>query len=243
MKIADINCMLGIWPTKLTCFPTVGELYKTMDSYHIGNCVAYHSAAVWNTMPGNMRIKKIAEDSSGRITPCYVLAPNLGSSEIPEAGALLSAIRSEKPAAIRLFPKTRHFSLDPFYSGDLLDVLNAAGLPVLLDRDEVNFETLPETALAFPKIKFVLLRRGFCDSRYVIPLIRKLENIYFDCGAMLDTGLIEEIVSKYGSGRLLFGSGLPFYSPAGALSLVLYARIRDQDKENILYENWNRIGA
>lgn len=243
MKITDISCMLGSWPTRLRYFRNASELYSELDSYRITDCVAYHSMAMWNTMPGNACMRKVAGNSSGRIMPCYVLNPNLGSSEMPEGDLLLQKLKTEKPAAVKLFPQTKGYSLGPFYSGELLEVLDASGLPVLLDSNEVVFDRLPDVANSYPNIKFVILRHGFNDSRYLVPLIKKLKNVYFDTSIMIDTCLIEEIVRKFGSEKLLFSSGMPFYVPAGALSMVLYARIKDSDKENILSGNWARIGG
>ena len=242
MRIIDINCMIGSWPAKQRQFREPDTLIAEMDKYRLDSCVAYHSMSLWSTQRGNALTRQMSMDSAGRIKSCYVLEPNLGSSEMPEAEALLKQLSEEKPAAVRLLPKTKNYRVDEFYCGELLEVINELKLPVLFAAEEnPGFECLPLLAKAYPGIKFILLRHGFKDSRYLLPLIKKLDNIYLETGMMVDTGLIEEIVDKYGSEKLLFGSGLPFFVPAGALSLILYARIKDEDKENILGRNWLRL--
>jgi len=234
--------MIGNRNTRRRKFKTSDDLLAVLDQYRISDCVAYHSTTVWSPNRGNEIMKGIAEKSAGRIKACYNLEPNLGSAVAPEADQLLYKLREEKPAAVRLEPASKRFRVDDFYCGELLEVLNELGMPVLFEADHIpGFDYLPTLAKTYPKIKFVILRHGFNESRYIIPLIRKLNNIYFDTSIMIDTGLIEEIVNKYGSEKLLFGSGLPFFVPAGAISLVIYSRIKDSDKENIFYRNWLSI--
>ena len=242
MRITDVNCMIGSWPSRLRVFKTSDDLTAVMDQYRLSDCVAFHSKAMWSAKRGNDAMKEVAESSSGRIKHCYVLDSNLGSSIMPEAEELLKQLCVEKPAAVKLFPVSRKFRADSFYCGELLEVLNELEMPVLFDSDQtLGFEELPILAKNYPKIKFVILRHGLNESKFIIPLIKKLENVYFDTSIMIDTGILEEIIGKYGSEKLLFGSGLPFFVPAGALSMVIYARIKDDDKENIFYKNWLKI--
>lgn len=241
MKITDINCMIGNWITRRRNYKTPDELLAVMDQYRISDCVAFHSTAVWAPKRGNAVMREIAENSSGRIKACYLLEPNLGSSVMPDAEQLLKQLKEEQPAAVKLDPVSKKYILNDFFCGELLEVLSELELPILFDSGEVQFDNLPRLAKAYPKIKFVVLRRGLNESRYIIPMIKKLSNVYFDTSVMIDTGIIEEIVNNYGSEKLLFGSALPFYVPAGAISMILYSRIKDDDKENILYKNWSSI--
>lgn len=242
MRIIDINCMIGSWPAKQRQFLEPGDLIAEMDKYRIYGCVAFHSMSLWSPKRGNALMKRLSVKSSGRVKPCYVLEPNLGGSGTPNADELIKQLRDEKPAAVKLYPNAKNFRADEFYCGELLEVLDQLAMPVIFDADQApGFESLPELAKAYPGIKFIILRHGFKESRYIIPIIRKRDNVFFDTSIMVDTGLIEEIVCKYGSEKLVFGSGMPFYVPAGALSLILYARIRDEDRENILCKNWLRL--
>jgi predicted TIM-barrel fold metal-dependent hydrolase len=242
MKIIDINCMLGTWPSFSLRFHDAPGLIREMDSYTIKESIAFHSMALWSPKRGNECIRETASESAGRIRSCYVLDPNLDSSVMPEYVILKKQLKEERPATVKLYPNTGMYSLDSFYCGELLELLNELSLPVLFDTDQMPpYDKLPGLAKAYPGIKFVLLRRPFNESRYVLPLLKKLDNVFFDMSIMVDSGLIEEIVLKYGSERLLFGSGMPFYSPAGALGLVMYSRINASDKENILSRNWEHI--
>ena len=242
MRITDVNCMMGTWLERLRQYVSAGELTAVMDQYRLTDCVAYHSTALWSPERGNAMMRQIALESSGQVKACYVLQPNLGSQAMPDRDELLKQLQREKPAAVKLYPKSQRFTVNGFYCGELLELLDQLALPVLFDADEApDYVNLPDIARAYPGIRFVILRQGANESKYTIPLIKKLDNVFFDTSIMIDTGIIEEIVNRYGSEKLLFGSGLPFYVPSGALSMIIYARIKDADRENIFFKNWQRI--
>ena len=52
---------------------------------------------------------------------------------------------------------------------------------------------------------------------------------------------IEEIYEKYGCDKLLFGSEFPELPVAGTLGLAMFADIPAEEKEKILYKNWEDI--
>lgn len=244
MRITDVNCMIGPWPERLHQYKSVGDLTTVMDRYRLTDCIAFHSTALWSPGRGNAMIRQMAGESSGRVKACYVLQPNLGGHTMPDSDELLKQLARERPSAVKLYPKSQRFTVNDFYCGELLEVLNQLALPVLFDADEApDIVNLPGIARSYPGIRFVILRQGANESKYTIPLIRKLDNVFFDTSIMTDTGIIEEIVNRFGSEKLLFGSGLPLFVPSGALSMIIYARIKDADKENIFYKNWLRIGG
>lgn len=237
--IIDINCMIGYWPNQKLRFHDTAGLLAAMESYRISQCVAYHSYAHINLCQGNDLIRQIAAKSSEKIKACYVLRSNLDSAELPDAPGLMKQLREQKPVAIKLFPNMHRYLADEFYCSELFDVLNELKLPVMFDCDQKpSYDRLPALAKNYPEIPFILLRQNLNESRYTLPLLKKTKNIFFDTSIMIDTGLIDEIVNKYGSERLLFGSAMPFYVPSGGLTMIFYARIKDSDKQNILSSNW-----
>ncbi len=241
MRIIDINTMIGSMPEKLR-YLDAGSLVAQMDSYRITSCVAYSSTAIWSPARGNSEVMEAAKACHGRIRPCLVIDPALEANNIKGEGTLAKKLCMERPSAIKLFPKKSEYILDEFYCGTLLETLNELRMPVLLDEDQISsYQRIPQLARIFPDIKFVLLRQGFRMSRYIMPILEKLENVYFDTSIMIDTGIIEEIVRRFGSGRLVFGSGMPRYVPAGGLSLILYSDVNENDRENILSLNWERM--
>ncbi len=241
-KITDINTGIGCVAGIKTRFEEPCALLAAMDTYHISNAVVFHTDALRDVHRGNALAAEAAESSGGRLSSCYVLRSDIGGSEMPAADVLLSQLRNERPAAVKLYPNAHRYILNEFYAGELLDVLDELHMPVLFDSDQKpSYESLPGLAKRYPNIKFIMLRQAICESRYARPLIEKLDNVYIDAGIMIDTCFIEELVNKFGPSKLLFGSGMPVYMPAGALGMIIYSRISDDDKQAIFSGNWNRI--
>ena len=50
-----------------------------------------------------------------------------------------------------------------------------------------------------------------------------------------------ELIRKYGSERVLFGSDFPMWSPTEELETVLSLGLNDEEYENILFKNAKRL--
>ena len=90
-------------------------------------------------------------------------------------------------------------------------------------------------------VKFVLIEQGCCENRRIFPLAQKCKNVYFTCERMVDNQQIEELEQRGCIDKLLFGSGYPNRPHAGALGLVLYANIQAENREKILFKNWEAM--
>jgi predicted TIM-barrel fold metal-dependent hydrolase len=241
-EITDINAGIGYIPGVKTRFDDPAGLLSAMDTYHISHAVVFHTDAQRDAVRGNALALEASRESGGRLSPCYILRPDLGGSEIPSADVLYKQLQKERPAAVKLYPNSNGYVLDEFYAGELLDVLNQLRLPVLLDTDQKPpYDKIPALAKSYPGIKFVILRQPINQTRFTRALLKKTENVYFDASIMIDTSFLEEAVEELGSGRVLFGSGMPLYLPAGSLGLIIYSRFSDADKTAIFSGNWRRI--
>ena len=242
MKIIDINVMAGPQSAP-TRYRDAKGLIKILDDYRISTAVVCHSAAQMVPWQFNEEMSQIAEDSSGRIQACHILDPMLYEKNETGEGTLTERLKKNRPAAVRMLPKTQNYPLNSFFCGHILEVLNELRLPLLLDASEApSFEDIPQLAQEFPEIPIVILRRYFNCSRALTPLLTKLTNVYIDINIIIDTGYLEELVNnRCGSEKLLLGSGLPWHVPAGGLSMVHYSTIENNHKENILYKNWERL--
>ena len=54
-------------------------------------------------------------------------------------------------------------------------------------------------------------------------------------------GIIEFMTEKAGSDKIVFGTDMPWYSPSYALGSILFAKIDEDARRNILYRNAERI--
>lgn len=243
MHIIDINAAIGA-PTKAWRFTEAASLIACLDDYRIDAALTWHALADRSPEEGNALILEIAEASNGRIKPCLYLEPTLDSLGVPGTGTVQERLRAARPSAVRVAQGAEpHYWMSKFYAQDLLAPLNELHMPLILDGgySPTFLHALPEMAAAYPNVPMILLRHGLNESRTIFPLLKHTSNVHFDMSTMLDCGGIEEIVERFGSERLLFGSGLPHFVPAGALGLLMYTEISQADRENIAHANFERL--
>lgn len=243
MHIIDINTAVGA-ATKSWRFTEVDSLISYLDDYRIGASLTYNALADRDPELGNAQMLEIAKASNGRIKPCFLLEPVLDTLGIPGTGTVIERLKAAKPSACRVTQgQGPHFWMDKFYAQDMLAPLNELHMPLIIDGAYTSefWHHLPDMAQAFPNIPMIIVRYGLNEARTIHPLLKYTSNVYFDMAVMIDAGGIEEVVEKFGSTRLLFGSGLPSFVPAGSLGMLMYAQISDQDKENIAHANFERL--
>ena len=242
MKIIDVNMSIGHKDYRGEWI-TPEDMLALMEEYHIDHAVCYHAQTWLDPKDGNRKMAEIAQKSAGKIGLCVVLDPILGAENLPGEGTLQQRLEALKPECLRVFPKMCRMPFHPFYFEEILNVANTLGLPLLID-EPYNMEffcRLPEISRQYPNVKFILIEQGMCEGRRIYPLATKCTNVYFTCERMADNLQIEETEARNCCDKLLFGSGYPNRPHAGALGLVLYANISEENREKILSKNWEAM--
>ncbi len=246
MRIIDMNASLGRRDPHNNEV-TAASLIEMMDDYKIDYAVAYHEYARAEHKSGNELMSQISKDSGGRIGMCAVIDPSLGADCLPGKGTFKERLSACGTEAMRIFPTHLRVVFHPFYWEEVLEAANELSMPLIIDEyyDPLHipefFCRLPDMALQYPNIKFIIIRYGTNAGRHIMPLLSKCKNVYFTMEKMLDYMQIEEIYEKVGCDKLLFGTEYPELPVAGALGLVLFADIPNEEKEKILSKNWEAI--
>jgi len=108
-----------------------------------------------------------------------------------------------------------------------------------------SFEHAIELAVNYPKIRVILAHMGGNDTSIVKKAVSysfEMDNIYFDTSG-ISTPVRIEVALKGGlsSKHILFGSDSMWCSLRGNFYNVLDARISEEDKINILSDNFERV--
>lgn len=106
-----------------------------------------------------------------------------------------------------------------------------------------NLSGLDRVALEHPQTPFLAAHAGsdFAYEPY-LEAARRAPNLYLDLTYSREhTGMIEHLVRQVGADRIVWGTDYPLFSMAHQLSKVLFARITDDEKMNILSANAIRL--
>jgi uncharacterized protein len=125
-------------------------------------------------------------------------------------------------------------------------------------------DLLGEIAERYPRARFLMAHAGFGEWDTSARIARELPNVYIDLtsvpnshdyslmpgGSMMPrsgaseptiNGIIEYFVEACGSRKVVFGSDLPWYSQHYHAGAILFARISDEARHDILHRNAERL--
>lgn len=207
-------------------------LLREMDRYFIRCALAAHQTGVeYDPDSGN---RFLSELQSSRLIAAW--------SAMPEREAV-DRLAQLRPKAVRLTPGTwfHNFPLTRWGAADLLEFLQANEVVTLVAREDIAWDAVAELLSNFNRLQLVLLDTGYRADRYLFPLLEQFPNLYFDSATYLAHRQLEAFVERFGADRLLFGSRLPFYTPASSLAVLATARMSDSARRAIAGGNLRRL--
>ena len=99
-----------------------------------------------------------------------------------------------------------------------------------------------ELAKKYTRAILLMGHCGYGEWDASIALARQYPNVYLELtGAHNAHGAIERMVRGAGSERMLYGTDLPWFDPHYVIGCILFARITDEDRHNILHRNAEKL--
>lgn len=142
-------------------------------------------------------------------------------------------------------PVAESFSLMPWCSGPLYEVLQARQIPLLLEFAQTTADVLDVILQNFPGLRLILLnvpRMG--RHRLIYPLLKRNPSLMLCLNYSYSVHLgIEDLCKTFGNERWVFGMGYPTAEAGASLTGLTYAGISDADKEAIAHGNIERLLA
>jgi predicted TIM-barrel fold metal-dependent hydrolase len=125
-------------------------------------------------------------------------------------------------------------------------------------------EMLAVVGERYPRARFLMGHSGYGEWERSAAIARDLDNVYLDLTSVFQAldfaqmpggslmpraaalsphvnGLLEYMVATAGSHKIVFGSDLPWYSQYYHAGAVLFARISDEARHDILHRNAERL--
>jgi len=239
----DCNCMIGRCSTPTPGMPfDVEEIVRELAHCDVGEALVFHALAKeYAPAVGNGRLMDEIR-SRENLHPCWVLMPH-HTGEMAEPEAMVEEMQREGVRAARMFPalSLQHFGLDEWACGPLLRTLEMHRIPLFLDLDQTNWEELHTLCDHHPELPVVVCNVTYRIARRMYPLLETFEHLYVELSGYLGHRAIEAVCRRFGADRLLFGTRMPFFTPAPPVMLVRYANISDEERRQIAGENLREL--
>jgi predicted TIM-barrel fold metal-dependent hydrolase len=243
-------------------------MLESLDRHHIETIVcSSHTALLVDLDRGNAEMQEAIDAHPGRILGYWAINPNL-SNDRKEITRKFESSRGF--IGLKALPDYHGYPLDGERYRWALEWANADELVMLVHTwggSACNSPQLLETvARRYPDVTFLMGHSGYGDWEESTRIARELDNVFLELTAVYAAhdfgmfphgsgtpvplnsrlqvnGIIEYMVGRVTSKKILFGTDMPWYSPSFAAGSILFARINDDEKRDILYNNAKAILA
>ena len=196
-------------------------------------CASYE-AVYYSTFSGNAETLQICNASGGGLVPMAVINPRNYESG---GKYIRDYVRPNFPL-ICLLPKIQGWNIKSTVVLNILKDAELCGLPVqfVIDSQSMLFDIAELCQKVNTKILIRWFGRGCYDllSDFHATGL-EFENLYFDVGAVTQTGGIKYLVDKIGSHRLFFSTNTPECYAMPSLFLLANSNLSNKELEDIAH--------
>jgi predicted TIM-barrel fold metal-dependent hydrolase len=237
MEIIDAFCGIGPWQKRDRLLPwEPEEILKLMDHFGVARALTHSNftAGGGNAVTGNAMLAEAAK-AEPRFIPAFTLAPYPHDDE-PSVADLLTSMRQAGSRAVWFMPQAYLPQREVY--GELLDAFVAHRLPVLLNRETTTPADVASLLRDWPGLRLLLCGLSYGEDHWIFPLLKRHAELRLCVGHFyIPADAPHRFLRHFPAERLVFGSGLPFFSPGGLLAHLFYADITDAQREAILGGN------
>lgn len=241
-ELIDVDAYLGPHPRLELGAGDPDQLLGSMRRTGIGTALVTHHRAVWYDAGEGNALASAACAAHPNLLACWVLLPD-ACGELPEPTGYVAAAREVGVVAFRASPTENGYDLCAPECAAILEALAAAGLPLLVDADQLGWAEIDRLARANPQLTITVCRVGYRTLRVVVGVLERRANVVLDLANLSAHGGIAWLCARLGSTRLLFGTASPVRDPAEAVTNLLWSELSDDDVHNIASANARRLFA
>lgn len=245
LRFFDCNSYFGMRKLMLPgSFHTKEELLSRMERYGIDKALVHHAfARELDPAIGNARLM---EEISGedKLVPAWMIMPH-HTGEFPDPDTLADMMKKDGVRAAVMLPSLGYyyFSTKDWNCGALFTMLEEARIPLFMAMHnfDPNFENLHDILRAHPRLRLVLTNVTYRVARNIYPLMNLFDNLHIETFGFKTQDGIADLCHRFGAERVLFGSGMPEASGAGAVAMVTYADLTFEEKQLVAAGNLERL--
>ena len=242
MELFDCYCGIGPWHTRDRLLPyEPAEILRLMDHFGVRRALVHSNFTAGNGAPnrGNQLLREACAGEP-RFVPAFSF-PVFPYEDSPTVEATLAEMRAGGGRAVWHVGRAG-IGFERWLWGDMLDACMAHRLPLLVHRDHVAPDSLARLLADFPALTVVLMGASYAEDWWLYPLMRRSPSLHLALGHFyIIAGGPARFARHLPVERLLFGSGLPFFSPGGMITHVTYSGLPESDQQKILAGNLERL--
>ncbi len=229
------------------CLRPVSSLEQTKQTlvrYGIRRAIVAHALARdHDPSTGNrLLLEAIADDDT--FWGAAVLVPDDESA----AGfrARLRSFITGRVRMVRIFPHLHNWPLSEWCAGPWLRVLEELHMPLAVWHTEASWNEIAALCRAHPQLPVIVEgpnRKLLYHNRAYYRLLEQFPNFHLEIHNLVGYLGLDDVVRRFGSQQLVFGTYLPYQDPNVPMMLVTDGQIGPEDRENIAHGNMEKLIA
>jgi len=235
--VLDVHGHMGYWSE----FPvhkggTPEAMIEEMDYLGINSiCASAHASIGSDYVLGNRIVGDALKRYPERFMGYAVANPNYPEEIAQELEICFNSLRMR---GIKVHSEFHAYPIDGPNYQLVWEYAAQKRCPVLVHA--TNIPAFESVVSKYPQVSFILAHSlsfndTFCYLDRVLAMAMNFDNVFLDItGSYPYFGTLEMFVKRVGSNRILYGSDMPFLDGSIQLGRVMYAKISDLEKEEIL---------
>ncbi len=243
----DAHCWIGVGPAGLLRpVATLEQTRQLTGPLRHSPCDRRHTPRPATTIPtvGNQLLLEAIRDER-RFLGAAVLIP--GDGKVSEFRRHLAALMAGKVRLVRIFPRSHNFLLSEWCAGPWLEVLEELHMPLAVWHTETTWEDVAAVCQTHPRLPVIVegpKRKLLYHNRVYYRLLERFANFHLEIHNLVGYLGLDDVVRRFGSQRLIFGTYFPQQDPNVPMVLVTQGELSVTDRQNIAFRNMERlIGA
>jgi uncharacterized protein len=242
-RVVDLHAHYGHFSGIYMPNHTPSQMLATMDRCGVETIVSSGHTALEDMVRGNAEIAEVTAAHPGRWYGYLVYNPNYPLDAKRE---LALYDRRRTLVGLKFHPSHHNYPIDGEAYQPALEFASENRLMVLSHTwggsTYDNYQQVAAVAERYPQVDFLCGHSFYGQWEEGMALARRLPNVYLELtAAYAVNGLIEQMVVKAGSHKIVFGCDLPWFDPHYAIGCIVFAHISDEDRRAILRDNALRL--
>lgn len=242
--VIDVHTHLGPFYGAWMPKAAIEGLIGTMDQAGVQMSLLCPHSALFSPDYGNEETLAIAHQYRDRIRGYLGINPNYPKAI--ERDLARFEEHAEVLAGLKMLASYHQLRMDAPAFTPAWEFANAKGLLVLCHTwgGDGSAEALQKIAPRYPNARIIMAHALHGQWDDAISMAQAYPNLYLDlCAVLDDRGPLERFVEAGLTQRLLFGTDNPWYHPHHGIGALLSADLTDDDRQDILYRNAQRLLA
>jgi predicted TIM-barrel fold metal-dependent hydrolase len=239
----DANASYGPYPNKpLEARWSLEHLLEDLDLAEIAGALVYHQQAVfYDPMLGNLRLVEEIAPHRRRLFPCWIALPSL-YDDFPAVPEFMRLMKRHDVRAVRIAPERFGIPVREKIWRELRDALRDENILCVLPTDSfaplLNMDKVLEI---FRDCNTLLVGHNWHQGRAVAAWMAEFPKLHVDFSMFQANRAIEYLAARFGAGRCIFGTELPFKAPGAARGFLDWTLLDEDSARLVAGENLRRL--